>query len=376
MAIVNDLTGRRLGQYQLRAVIRRGGMSTVYLGYQPSLDRLVAIKVLAFPGDPEFAARFEREARSIAALQHPNILAVYDYGEQDDQAYLVVQYVEDGRTLVDLLREPLPPARALELMERVLAALGYAHERGVVHRDVKPSNILLPSPSWPMLADFGIAKLLQQADREPITRQGLIVGTAAYMAPEQGFGLAVDARADLYSAGVVLYELLTGRVPFKADTPMATLVAQAYHPPPPLRQANPELPWELEAVVLRALAKDPAERYQSADELAEALRPIHAALREPGHRRRARSAANGDLTQGQQDGQARAPVAPAPAQRQADVVTPPSRPVPLGVPAPAALRRLREPPAAPPGRRQWPHTAGKQASVRTAMPPPPCRCRP
>jgi len=393
MAVVNDLAGRRLGQYQLREVIRRGGMSTVYLGYQPSLDRMVAVKVLAFPGDPEFAARFEREARAIAALQHPNILAVYDYGEQEDQAYLVVQYVEDGRTLVDLLRTPQQPDRCLELLERVLAGLGYAHERGIVHRDVKPSNILLASPTWPMLADFGIAKLLMESDREPITRQGFIVGTAAYMAPEQGFGFRVDARTDLYSAGVVLYEMLTGRVPFKADTPMAALVAQAYEPPPPLREINPALPGELEAVVLRALAKDPAERYQSAEEMAEALRMVRTELREqrqgpptgpriagpdvstpgpgPGGRapitppsgprpggpspagaKRPRVTSSAPpISQRQRAAQSpeQPPGAPAapPAERQADAVTPPSRPQPAVLPPPSALALARVPPALP-----------------------------
>jgi len=373
VGIVNDLAGRRLGQYQLRQVIRRGGMSTVYLGYQPSLDRLVAVKVLAFPGDPEFAARFEREARSIAALQHPNILAVYDYGEEEDQAYLVVQYVEDGRTLVDLLREPQPPLRCLELLERVLAGLGYAHERGIVHRDVKPSNILMASPDWPMLADFGIAKLLLESDREPITRQGFIVGTAAYMAPEQGFGLPVDARTDLYSAGVVLFEMLTGRVPFKADTPMAAMVAAAYEPPPPLKELNPQLPGELEAVVLRALAKDPAERYQSADEMAAALRTVRGELQQPAASDfvppPARNGTNGpglgqapvkEPSQRRSQGRGRAPVtpnasstrrppvasSPPPVRRREwsdqEMVTPPSRPVPVPVPAPEA-GALRQP---------------------------------
>jgi serine/threonine-protein kinase len=229
---VSDLVGRRLGRYELREVVGRGGMATVYKAYQPSLDRLVAVKVLAYPGDPEFAARFQREARSIAALEHPNIVRVHDYGEQDGQAYLVVQYVEDGRTLVDLLGAPTPPLEALELVGHVLAGLGYAHARGVIHRDVKPSNILLASPTWPMLADFGIAKLLAD-EAAKLTLTGLVVGTAAYMAPEQALRLPVDARTDLYAVGVVLYELLTGRVPFEADTPVAMLMRQAYEPPPP-----------------------------------------------------------------------------------------------------------------------------------------------
>jgi len=240
-----------------------------------------------------------------------------------------------------------------------------------------------------MLADFGIAKLLLESDQEPITRQGFIVGTAAYMAPEQGFGFRIDARTDLYSAGVVLYEMLTGRVPFKADTPMAALVAQAYEPPPPLQEVNPNVPGELEAVVLRALAKDPAERYQSADEMAEALRVARGELRElrerppaappvpngtrgrapvtppsgprpggPGPtgtgRPRVTSSAP-PISQriarspGPPPGPPAAPPAPAPppaerlAERQADAVTPPSRRLPAGLPPPSALARVPPP---------------------------------
>jgi len=276
---MSDLAGRRLGQYELRGVIRHGGMSTVYKAYQPALQRLVAVKVLAFPGDPEFVARFQREAYAVAALQHPNIVQIYDYGEHDGQVYLVVQYVEDGRTLADLLGRPLAPQRALVVMEQVLAALGHAHERGIVHRDVKPSNVLLASPTWAMLADFGIAKLLLEAAPK-LTATNLVVGTAAYMAPEQAFGLPLDQRTDLYAAGVVLYELLTGRVPFAADTPVALLLQHAYQPVPPLRDLNPALPATLEAVLARALAKDPAARYQDAQvmaqAMAEAIRPLQA----------------------------------------------------------------------------------------------------
>ena len=280
---MRDLSGRQLGQYELRGIIRRGGMSAVYQAYQPSLHRLVAVKVLAFPGDPEFVARFEREARAIAALQHPNVVRVYDYGEQDGQAYLVMQYVEDGVTLVDLLREPQAPIRCLELMEHVLAGLAYAHGRGIVHRDVKPSNILLASPTWPMLADFGVAKLLAEESLQ-LTATGVVAGTPAYMAPEQAFRLPVDARTDLYAAGVVLYEMLTGRVPFDAGTPVATLMLHAYEPPPPPRELNPALPEELAALLLKALRKDPAERYQSADEMGAAVQAARLLLERPSRR--------------------------------------------------------------------------------------------
>jgi len=270
-ATMGDLIGRELGQYQLREMIKRGGMATVYKAFQPSLERWVAVKVLSHPGDPTFVSRFRLEARSIARLQHPNIVPIHDYGEADGQPYLVVALVEDGRSLVDLVGTPVAPARALELVALLLAGLGYAHERGLVHRDVKPANILLPTPNWPMLADFGIAKLLLGGG-SGLTQTGLVVGTPAYMSPEQAFGLSVDRRTDLYAAGLVLYELLTGRVPFEADTPAAALMKQAYEPPPPPRALNPELSVQVERILLKALAKDPAGRYQDAEEMAGAIR--------------------------------------------------------------------------------------------------------
>jgi len=283
---MDDLVGQRLGSYELREAVRRGGMSTVYKAWQPSLDRWVAVKVLARPGDPQFARRFQLEARSIARLQHPNIIPIYDYGEQDGQLYLVVAYVESGRTLADLVGEPMEPVRAVELTMHFLAGLGYAHERGIIHRDVKPSNILLPSPVWPMLADFGIAKLLS-SEQTRLTQQGLVVGTAAYMAPEQAFGLEVDARTDLYASGIVFYEMVTGRVPFEADTPVAALMKQAYEEPPPPREVNPDLPAEAERILLRALAKQPDDRYGSAAEMTDELRAVLADLQAPPSARQA-----------------------------------------------------------------------------------------
>jgi len=278
---MSDLVGRRLGRYELRGVIQRGGMGTVYKAWQASLDRWVAVKVLSHPGAPEFLARFQREARSIAQLQHPNIVPIYDYGEEDGQAFLVVQYVEAGRTLSDLLIAPIEPVRAIGLATHLLAGLGFAHERGLVHRDVKPDNVLMPSPTWPMLADFGIAKLLLEGEGGRLTQQGLVVGTAAYMAPEQAHGLPVDPRTDLYAVGVVLFEMLTGRVPFEAESPAAALMRQAYEAPPRPRQLVPDLPVELERIVLRALAKRPEDRYESAAEMVAALQEALDGLRTP-----------------------------------------------------------------------------------------------
>jgi serine/threonine protein kinase len=261
---MSDLVGRQLGQYELRELIRQGGMATVYKAYQASLDRWVAVKVLARPDDATFVARFEAEARSIARFQHPNIVPVHDYGEQEGYLYLVVTYVEDGRSLAELVGEPMAADRALRFGVQILAGLGYAHGKGVVHRDIKPSNVLLPSQDWSMLADFGIAKLLHGQGRD-LTRPGMVLGTAAYMAPEQTFGLPVDPRTDLYSVGVVLYELVTAHVPFDGDNPVMVMMKQAYEPPEPPRELNPDVPVEVEDLLLRALAKDPAERFQSAE---------------------------------------------------------------------------------------------------------------
>ena len=276
---MSDLTGRQLGQYEVRELVRHGGMASVYKAYQPSLDRWVAIKVLARPDDSTFVARFEAEARSIARFQHPNIVPVHDYGEQEGHLYLVVTYVEDGRSLADLVGEPMAADRALQFGVQVLAGLSYAHGKGVVHRDIKPANVLLPSPDWPMLADFGIAKLLL-GHRRDLTQPGMVLGTAAYMAPEQTFGLPVDERTDLYSVGVMLYELITGRVPFDADTPVMVMMKQAYEPPEPLRTVVPDVPVQIEQLLLRALAKDPNDRFQSAEAMSAAITATLAQLKE------------------------------------------------------------------------------------------------
>ena len=266
---MKDLTNTPLGQYQLVEAVGRGGMATVYKAYQPALNRFVAVKVLHAHHDPQFAARFRREAQTIAQLQHPNILPIYDYGEEGDLLYFVVQYIEGGATLADLLGQPSEPGVALQMIRQVLGALEYAHRFGIVHRDIKPGNILLPTPDWPMLADFGIAKLLHE--NEQLTMTGFIIGTAAYMSPEQASGQPLDGRTDLYALGIVLYELLTGRLPFQADTPMAMLAKHVYDPPPPPRSLNPALSPALEAVVLRAIAKEATDRYQTAAEMAAAL---------------------------------------------------------------------------------------------------------
>jgi len=275
----DHLLNSHLGQYHLIEIIGRGGMATVYKAHQISLDRFVAVKVLTRTLDPEFSLRFTREAYTIARLHHPNILAVYDYAEYNGLLYLVMPCIDQGLTLQDLLDRPMEPAWALRLMARVLDALDYAHQRGVIHRDVKPSNVLITASNWPVLADFGIAKLMDES--LSFTQSGMIVGTAAYMAPEQATGQLIDGRTDLYACGIILYEALTGRVPFDATTPLGMMHQHVYEPPPPPRGITPDLPESVEAVLLRALAKDPHDRYQTAAEMAAAVERIAGQLERP-----------------------------------------------------------------------------------------------
>ncbi|NTU85087.1 MAG: serine/threonine protein kinase, partial [Chloroflexales bacterium] len=262
-----------LGQYDVIEVLGHGGMATVYKAYQPSLGRFVAIKVLQHYHNAEYIARFKSEARSLALLQHPNILPVHDYGEQSGVLYLVLQLVPGGLSLANLVGQAHPPEKVGPLMLRLLAGLEYAHAQGIVHRDIKPANILMPAPDWPMLSDFGLSKFL--SDSSPhLTVPGTIMGTVGYMPPEQATAQVIDARSDIYSTGVVLYQLLTGRLPFDGDTPMEVLVKHAYAPPPPPRQINPSIPAPIEQVILRAMAKSPADRYQTAAQMAAELKRI------------------------------------------------------------------------------------------------------
>ena len=382
---MSELLGRRLGQYELREVIRRGGMSTVYKAWQESLGRWVAVKVLGRPGDAQFAARFAREARSVAQLQHPNILPIYDYGQQDGHVYLVVQYVEGGHTLGDLLHGPMEPTTAVEIVSRLLAGVGYAHARGVIHRDVKPDNVLMPSPTWPMLTDFGVAKLLLSEESQQLTRKGLVIGTAAYMAPEQAFGLPVDARTDLYAVGVVLYELLTGQVPFDGENPAEVLMKQAYEPPPPPRARNPAIPERLEEALLVALAKDPDARYATAAEMTAALRAAAglggSSAAPPGGSGR-RAVVPGGVAPAPPR-PSRGPAEPRPAPQRAAQPGPPPAPQaaaepvppPPAQPVPPAAAEPARPPAAEPAP-PWaagparPSAAGP-ATPRSAEPAPP-----
>src|SRR5512136_324146 len=265
-----DLSGRTFGQYQLIEPISSGGMATIYKAYQPGLDRVVAIKVLPefLLNQPGFLERFKIEAQAIAKLDHPHILPVYDYGEAERTPYLVMKYVPGG-TLKDLMAQgPIDPRQAASLLRQMAEALEHAHHKSVIHRDVKPSNVLLQGGRWVQLMDFGLAKLMTGTSN--ITVSGTGVGTPDYMSPEQAQGLPVDRRTDIYSLGVVLYQMLTGDVPFHAETPMAVMLKHIAEPPPPLRTKNPDISPEIEQVALKALAKNRDDRFTHAVDFAAA----------------------------------------------------------------------------------------------------------
>ena len=274
--IPTSLDGQTLGKYRVLEPLGRGGMARVYRAYHPQLDRYVAIKVLRsdLVDDEDFLARFRREAQAVAALRHPNIVQVYDFDVQDGVSYMVMELLE-GDTLKARLNdyrvhdESMPWGDIVRIMLDVLDGLAYAHSEGMTHRDVKPANILLTGRGEAVITDFGIAQIVGATQH---TAAGALMGTLNYIAPEQGLEGRSDARSDIYSLGIVLYEMLTQRTPFDADTPLAILMKHLRDPLPLPRQVNPDIPEPLERVILKALAKGPEDRYQSARDISLALR--------------------------------------------------------------------------------------------------------
>jgi len=264
--------GQMLGPYRIINQIGQGGMATVYKAYQASMDRNVAIKVLPsqLANSPEFAQRFQQEARIIAKLEHPHILPVFDYGESDGVTYFVMRYLDAG-TLSERMKSGAPMSlnEIDRLFTQLAEALSYAHSFGIVHRDLKPSNAMIDSQGNLFLTDFGIAKLLESASPR-LTQTDAIMGTPAYISPEQAQAGQVDQRSDIYSLGIILYEMVTGRVPFVAETPLAVILKHVSDPLPPPSSLKSDIPEAIERVVLKALAKHPEDRYATVAEFLSA----------------------------------------------------------------------------------------------------------
>jgi serine/threonine-protein kinase len=269
----NDLIDNR---YELGDPIGRGGMATIYKATDVHMHVEVAIKILrdVYSTDPKFVTRFQREARAARALQHPNIVQVYDYGQSGDAYFIVMELINGSDLRHYLKQEPthtLPPDHSVEIAHDVALGLGAAHRRGIVHRDVKPQNILLNDEGLVKLTDFGIASMYKDADAERLTTTGMTLGTVQYYAPEQAQGEIVTPAADVYALGIVMYEMLTGRTPFDGDTPVAVAMRHIQDLPEPPSHLNRAIPPELERIILRCLEKDPRDRYTNGDALAYAL---------------------------------------------------------------------------------------------------------
>jgi serine/threonine protein kinase len=294
-------------RYELRERIGQGGGSAVYRAIDHRLGREVAVKVLGaeLASDPAFVERFRREARAAASLSHPNIVAVHDWGERDGSYHIVMELVAGNDLKSEIRRRgPLPEAEALRIALQIASGLDAAHRRGVIHRDLKPQNVLLDANGPVKVADFGIARVVGQTQ---LTRTDELFGTVHYVSPEQAEGKPADERSDLYSLGIVLFEMLTGTLPFEADTPIAVASMHLRAPPPPLRTIRPELSHQTETVVLRALEKDPARRYQSASAMRDDLDRAEDGVR---HRGPAELPAAHELTQRLRNAPAPVKIAP------------------------------------------------------------------
>src|SRR4051794_13136537 len=261
-------------RYEVHRKLARGGMSDVYLARDRVLDRPIALKVLfpEYAKDATFVARFRREAQAAARLNHPNIVGVYDWGEETGTYFIAMEYIE-GRTLSELVRAdgPMHPRRAAEVAADTAAALGFAHRNGVIHRDVKPGNVMVETSGLVKVADFGIAQAVGGPEQTQLTRVGSVMGTATYFSPEQAQGRQVDPRSDIYSLGCVLFEILTARPPFTGDTPVAIAYKHVQEAPPHPSEIV-QVPPGLDAIVMKCLAKSPDGRYSTSEELRTDLR--------------------------------------------------------------------------------------------------------
>ena len=265
----------KIGIYEVKSELGRGGMATVYCAYDPRFEREVAVKVLPrelLHADPQFRLRFEREAKIIAQLEHSAIVPVYDVGEADGQPFFVMRYMNGGSLSERIKASVFSIDEAAKILEVIAPGLDEAHSKGIVHRDIKPSNILFDKRGNPYISDFGIAKLTQ-AQSGSVTGSA-IIGTPAYMAPEQAQGDEVDGRADIYALGIILFEMLTGKQPYEADTPMAVAIKHITDPVPHIRQRNPKLPEGMETIIQKAMAKKKADRFSTAVEMTAALREV------------------------------------------------------------------------------------------------------
>ncbi len=268
--------GRFIGKYKIVEHLGSGGMAEVYKAYQASLDRYVALKLMhpSLAEDESFSSRFGREARSLAAINHPHIISVYDFDVEGNTSYIVMEYISGGtlkelQTTLTQRGERLPLAQAVKLTLQVADALAYAHGRGLIHRDIKPANVMINERGDAILTDFGIAKMMTGPS---YTMTGAMIGTPAYMSPEQAMGQPGDERSDLYALGVLFFELVAGKLPFEADTPMAVVIKHISDPVPYPREFNATLPPAIEHIIRQTLAKDPADRFPSVHAFARALR--------------------------------------------------------------------------------------------------------
>jgi serine/threonine-protein kinase len=263
----------KFGRYEIKSELGRGGMATVYRAYDPLFDREVALKVLPreMLHDPHCRTRFDRELKIVAGLEHPAIVPVYDVGEEDGQPYFVMRYMSGGSLAGEIEKGRFSLEDAARIIEKVAQGLTYAHKKGIVHRDLKPDNILFDNTGSPFISDFGVAKLTESTSS--LTGSG-VIGTPAYMSPEQAQGVEIDSRSDVYGLGVIVYQMLSGQQPYSADTPMGVVVKHITEPVPEILKTLPSLPYDVDQVIKTSMAKDKTKRYSTTVDLARALNVV------------------------------------------------------------------------------------------------------